>query len=497
MKLSGKEKVSYGLGAVGKDMVYMLSASYILYYYQDLLGVKAAVMGTILMIARIFDAFNDPIMGVIVAKTKTKWGRFRPWLLIGTVTNAIILFFMFACPPSLSGGGLVAYAAATYILWGVTYTMMDIPFWSMIPAFTESGKEREGLTTLARSCAGVGSALVTILTVQCVAMIGKVNQAKDAAKIAIEATLRSEGVLENSDAWTTRVNAALAEASKGAEITGFKWFTLVIAILFILFTVFACITIKEKSTVDVKSASVGEMFRALLRNDQAVTVVATIVLINCSLYITSNLVIYFFKYDFVRGTDLDWSGYYTLFNAFGGGIQILSMMILYPLLRKSLSNLAIFRLSFGLAIGGYAVLFGLFFVGKANIILLLIPAFFIFAAFGMLTVLTTVFLANTVDYGELKNGSRDESVIFSMQTFVVKLASGVAVLLASLCLTFAKLSEDTEAVAATASNSSVVILRVFMTVLPIVGMLIAFAIFQKKYILTDEKLEEIGQKLKG
>ena len=83
-KLKGKEKFAYGIGAVGKDMVYMLSASYVLYYYQDIMGVSAVAMGVILFIARIFDAFNDPIMGIIVAKTKTRWGKFRPWLFIGT-----------------------------------------------------------------------------------------------------------------------------------------------------------------------------------------------------------------------------------------------------------------------------------------------------------------------------------------------------------------------------------------------------------------------------
>ena len=101
MKLTGKEKVSYGLGAVGKDMVYMFSASYVLYYYQDILGVSAIAMGIILMAARVFDAFNDPIMGVVVAKTRTKWGKFRPWLFIGTLTNAVILYLMFAAPPKL------------------------------------------------------------------------------------------------------------------------------------------------------------------------------------------------------------------------------------------------------------------------------------------------------------------------------------------------------------------------------------------------------------
>ncbi|MBQ3774131.1 MAG: MFS transporter, partial [Pseudobutyrivibrio sp.] len=154
--LSGVEKFAYGIGAVGKDMVYMLSASYVLYYFQDIMGVNAIAMGIILLLARVFDAFNDPIMGVIVAKTKTRWGKFRPWLLIGTITNTVLLILMFSAPPTASAKGIVAYAAVTYIMWGVTYTMMDIPYWSMVPAFTESGKEREGLSALARSCAGVG-----------------------------------------------------------------------------------------------------------------------------------------------------------------------------------------------------------------------------------------------------------------------------------------------------------------------------------------------------
>lgn len=453
MKLSVKEKVSYGLGAVGKDMVYMLSASYILYYYQDILRVDAIVMGIILMAARVFDAFNDPIMGVVVAKTRTKWGKFRPWLLIGTITNAVILYIMFAAPPALNGSGLVAYAAIAYILWGVTYTMMDIPFWSMIPAFTEGGKEREGLTTLARSCAGVGSAIITIITMKCVYLLGQ-----------------------------------------GNERAGFKWFALIVAILFILFTTFACIMIKEKSTVDVDSPSVKQMFKALVQNDQAMTVVVTIVLINCALYITSNLLIYFFKYDFGGET---WYDSYTLFNTFGGAIQILSMMLFFPLLRKFMSTMKVFYLSIVLAVLGYVSLLVISFAAMSSVYLLFIPGFLVFTAFGMLTVLTTVFLANTVDYGELRNNRRDESVIFSMQTFVVKLASGVAALIASICLTVCNLSDDTsQAAGVVDAASSVVGLRMTMALIPIIGLVIAVIVFYKKYILTESKLNEIEAELK-
>ncbi len=446
--LSLKEKISYGLGAVGKDMVYMLSASYVLYYYQDTLGVNAITMGVILMAARIFDAFNDPIMGVIVAKTRTRWGKFRPWLMIGTLLNAVVLYLMFSAPPALDGGGLVAYAAITYLLWGVTYTMMDIPYWSMIPAFTHSGRERENLSTLARSCAGVGSAIITVITMKCVYALGK-----------------------------------------GNEQQGFKWFALIIAVLFIASILATCLNIREKSTAYIQSPSIGQMFRSLLQNDQALTIVLTIVLTNCSIYITSNLVIYFFKYDFGGAY---WYNSYTLFNTFGGGMQILSMMLFYPLLRKIFSAIRVFYISISMAVFGYILLLSLSFINMSSLALLLIPAFFIFSASGMLNVLTTIFLANTVDYGEWKNHRRDESVIFSLQTFVVKLASGIAAMIASLCLAVFQLSSDTTQAVQTADHSSVVGLRMTMTVLPAIGLVIAVVFFAKKYRLTERMMEQIS-----
>lgn len=458
MRLTVKEKLSYGLGAVGKDMVYMLSASYILYYYQDILGVNALAMGAILFIARIFDAFNDPIMGVLVAKTKTRWGKFRPWLLVGTLLNAVVLFVMFSAPPSLNGSGLVAYAAVTYILWGVTYTMMDIPYWSMVPAFTEGGKEREGLSALARSCAGVGSALISIVTVMAVSTFGNL----------------------------------FAETTDDVERVGFKYFSLLVAILFVFFITITCAAIKEKSTVDMEAASVKDMFQALIRNDQAMTMVIAIVLINTALYITSNLVIYFFKYDFSPSS---WEGKYTLFNTFGGAFQILSMMLLFPLLRKFMNTMKMFYVCFFMAFFGYTALFVITFSGMTNITVLLVPAFLIMSAMGMLNVIITVFLANTVDYGEWKNNRRDESVIFSMQTFVVKLSSGIAALAASFVLQVFHINKEQAAGAIAASSR--IGLRASMTLLPIVILVVGLIVFRKKYMLTDEKVRQISEQIRN
>ncbi|MCR5666123.1 MAG: MFS transporter [Eubacterium sp.] len=305
-------------------------------------------------------------------------------------------------------------------------------------------------------------------------------------------------------------------STKEVERLGYKYFSLIVAVLFFVFILITCLRIKEKSSVDMKTATVKEMFTSLVQNDQAMTMVIAIVLVNTAVYITSNLLIYFFKYDLGGAS---WTGNYTLFNTFGGGMQIISMIIFFPLLRKFFSIMKVFYISVASAIIGYVILLVMALLGVDNVYPFFVPGFFIFAAVGMLNVIVTVFLANTVDYGELKNGRRDESVIFSMQTFVVKLASGVAALIASICLSVFHISESDSAIEAVdgslvqgvskmvagfvdsvgtiVTENSVVGLRMTMTLLPILALIIAVVVFKKKYILTDEKLEEITAELKN
>ena len=453
MKEFGKKQfAAYGLGAVGKDMVYALSASYIMYYYQDILGLSASFVGFILMIARVFDAANDPFMGVVVAKTNSRWGKFRPWLFTGTILNAFVLYALFAAP-QISGKALMIYFAVMYILWGVTYTMMDIPFWSMIPAVTSTAKDRENLSVVGRTCAGVGYALINVFTVMAVSKLGG-----------------------------------------GIERAGFRLFALIIAILFVIFILFTCFTIHEQKVENMHTTSVKEMFKALFNNDQAIVTVVTIVLINSALYITSNLLIYFFKYD-IGGTT--WKDAYTLFTSVGGISQILGMMVVYPILRSKLSNTIIFKLSLCLAILGYTFLLALCLLGYSSVLtMLMVPGVIIFVANGILTVLTTVFLANTVDYGEVKTGHREESVIFSMQTFVVKAASGLAVFITGVSLDLIGLtSKDGLGEGIPTFSSPLLGLRLLMTILPMIGLVLALVLFTRKFILTDEKAEQIRKQL--
>ena len=453
MKLTLKQKAAFGVGAVGKDMVYALSSSYIMYYYQDIIGLSASFVGFILMIARVFDAINDPFMGILVAKTRTKWGRFRPWLVSGTVLNALVLYAMFSAP-DLKGGAIMAFFAVVYILWGVTYTMMDIPYWSMIPAITSTPEDTENLSVIGRTCAGVGSALIAMGTVLMVNKLGG-----------------------------------------GNERAGFSRVALIVAIIFVVTELICALVVRERENISMHTASVKEMFQALFSNDQALVVVLSIVLINSALYITSNLVIYFFKYD--MGGE-NWSVNYTLFSTVGGACQILGMMVVYPLLRRKLTNTAVFRCAITAAVTGYALLLVFCLTGNAgNLYLLFVPGILIFAANGILSVLTTVFLSNSVDYGELKTGHREESVIFSMQTFVVKLASGVSVFIAGLGISAIGLVGNTEEQGPITQQSAGTImgLRLLMTIMPVVLLICAILFFTRKFRLTDDVVKANAEKL--
>ncbi len=456
MKLTFGQKAAYGIGAVGKDMVYALSASYVMYYYQDILHLPATFVGLILMIARVFDALNDPFMGVLVAKTKTRFGRFRPWLFTGTVLNAFVLYALFAAP-ELGEPQMMVYFSVVYILWGVTYTMMDIPYWSMIPAVTDTPKDRENLSVVGRTCAGVGSALIAMGTMLLVGMLGGNN-----------------------------------------EREGFRWVALIVSVIFVVTEIICCLFMKERSASKMETVSVREMFSALFKNDQAIVVVVTIVLINMALYLTSNFIIYFFKYDFGGA---GWKGDYTLFSTIGGACQILGMMVVYPLLRgRKIANERIFRIACLMAVTGYAILLVLCLMGIThNLLILALPGALAFMANGILSVLTTVFLSSSVDYGEMKTGRREESVIFSMQTFVVKAASGLAVFLTGLGIDLIGLVGDTEDTGEIIQQSAQTLtgLRLLMTVLPMAGLIIALVFFIRRFRLTDSYAQEMHEKLHG
>ncbi len=449
MKLTVRNKLAFCFGAFGKDIVYMLVNSYLLYYYNVVLGMSSVFIGAVLMGARIFDALNDPFMGIVVAKTRTRWGRFRPWILSGSVLNAFTIYALFAVPRGMADSPMRVWMAVFYILWGVTYTLMDIPFWSMIPAITEPGHDREQLSSLARSASGIGDAVPTVLTMIIVPVLS--------------------GTTALTGYWI-----------------GFKYWALIVAAVFVISEVVFVLNVPEKKPTEMKSVGIGEMFRSLFRNDQAMCVVIAVILVYLALDIVGNLILYFFQFD-LGNTDV-----YSVFTAGCFLAQVIFMMLV-PAFRKKTDKLRLFSIGILVQILGFAILLGFAFSGiyKGSWGILMLPGIMVNAGYGVLNVLLTIFLSDSVDYGELKNGTREESVIFSMQTFTVKLASGVAAFLSGVAIDMIGL--DTEAAAQSAATLNG--LRIWMTIPSAVILIAAFLVFKRFYKLDDKRMEEISQKI--
>lgn len=158
-KIPGRIKYTFALGALGKDMIYGMIATFSMIYFTDIIKVNPVFIGVMFFIAKLWDAFNDLFMGMIVDNTRSRWGKFIPWLVIGTLVNSIIFVVLFT-DFHLNGVGLCVFATAAYILWGMTYTIMDIPYWSIIPNLTSNPEEREKVSVLPRIFASIGQSLV-------------------------------------------------------------------------------------------------------------------------------------------------------------------------------------------------------------------------------------------------------------------------------------------------------------------------------------------------
>ena len=431
--ITKKETISYAIGGFGKNLAYGLVSTYTLYYYNAVLGISAAFVGVLLMAARIFDAFNDPLMGVIVAKTKSRYGKYRPWIFTGALTNAFVLFAMFSVPQSIQGDGLKVFVTITYFLCGITYTLSDIPYWSIIPAATRAGREREDLTLYARTFSGIGAALPMIVGMALVAWLGS------------------------------------------GERTGFSLLALITAIIYIISTIITLKNLPPEQHGGMGSASpssdptVRDLLTALVRNSHAMWIAAVIILFNTSIYMMPNLAVYLFQYDIG-----DYSQY-TVFMSISGVIQFAAMVFFYPLLRKKHSNRWIFISGCCAGILGFAILLPLIGIRSLTLWHMVLPAIGISFANGIAYVLTTVFVAGAVDYGEQQNGRRDESVVSSLQTLMVKMSSAFAVLIAGIGLDFVSLSET----AAVQSAASILGLRILFIVPPMVLMALAALIFVK------------------
>ena len=447
-KLTSREKYSYGIGAYGKDLACGIVYTFLMIYFTDVVGINPAFVGTLFLMARLWDAINDPIMGMIVDNTRSRFGKFRPWIFIGTILNSVVLFLLFR-KPELEGSSLYAYYSVMYILWGMTYTIMDIPYWSMIPTLATTKEDREKISVVPRIFASLGGLTVTTFGIALVNKLGNGNQIK-----------------------------------------GFEYFALGIVIIFIISTIVTCINVKEKTQVQVNNEKVNikQAFNILKQNDQLLVFIGIVLAYNLAMQLAGGAAIYYFKY--VAGKESLFSLYSFFKVAEIGGLM------LFPVVTRKIGRQQVFRMATILPMFGLITLFISGLIAPQSILFISVSAVLLNLGSGFLLGSTTVMLADIVDYGEYKLGSRNESIIFSAQTLLVKLASALSGWLIGVGLSLI----GYVAGAAVQSNITIIGIRVIMTIIPSIVALVMYVIYKSKYKINgsfhDEILQVIGSRKK-
>ncbi|MBR5112945.1 MAG: MFS transporter [Clostridia bacterium] len=157
-----KELWMYALGAGGQGMIYAMMSSYISDYYVNILQLPLIFVLLLMLLARVWDAINDPLMGMIVDHKTTKWGKMKPYILFASVPIAVLTILMYSSPDIKSATALMVFAAVVYVLWGMTYTMADVPFWCLPNVMTPDAKERGSVISFTKIINSIGSALPEI-----------------------------------------------------------------------------------------------------------------------------------------------------------------------------------------------------------------------------------------------------------------------------------------------------------------------------------------------
>lgn len=439
---------TFGLGTVGRDMVYTMISMYLMFYLTDVLQLSDDVLWWvtgIIMAARVFDAFNDPFMGVIVDNTHTKYGKFKPWICIGAVLVSILTVLLFS-DFGLSGSAYIVVFGIIYVLWGIAYTMNDISYWSMLPTLSQDQREREEIGSVARICASIGLFAVVTLIVPVTEAIG----------------------------------GAVGSLQKGYFILSI--ILVVIMLAFLCFTVFG---VKEPMIGNKKEehTSVKELVRIIFKNDQLLVTALAMALFMIGYSTTTSFGLYYFKY--VYGDE----GMYSIFALILGVSQIFALSI-FPVLGKRYPRKKLYAFSTALVVTGYLIFFfaptnTMLFIGIAGLILFIGQAF--------IQVMTLMFLTDSVEYGEWKFGKRNDSVTFSLQPFINKMGGAIASGVVGAIVIVSGMSQAQSA--ADMTTSGIFILKIAMMVFPLICIVIGFLVYRSKYILDEEMYGKIVREL--
>ena len=432
--LDKRNRINFGLGTIGRDMFYAFESNCLLYFLSDVLDLPVwvfAAASLVLSVMRIFDAFNDPITGLLIDNIRSPWGKFKPAILVGGVVSAIFALILFSGIGT--GWTFVIIFGLAYLLWDVSFGVNDIGYWTLLPVLSTDQKQREKIGSFSRICASIGAYAVMA-------------------------------------AWQP-VTSALGD-------TPAVWFWCVVVIsgIYLLGLLFPLLGVKERRTAveQQEATTIRQMFRALLKNDQLMWTTLCMALFMIGYCTTINFAIYYMKYLFGN------EGMYMILVVVVGVAQ-LSTLSIYPAVARKMSRRSLYTLGTVLVVIGYLI----FFFAEVSIVLIVIGALFVFVGQAFIQALMLMFLTDTVEYGYWKLGKKNEAITFSIQPFINKIGGALATGIVSLSLIFAGIKID-GGTADSIDTSGKLIVKVAMFLIPVALILIGYFIYLKKFKI-DEK----------
>lgn len=416
-----KERNYFLIGLFGQNIMYNVVASCLMYYLQFTVLIPAMTVSIIFTVARIFDAINDPIMGTIVDRTRSRWGKCVPYLRIIPIPVMIISILCYVSFGFYGDGsramdiGLSLWAAFTYILWGVTYTVGDIPLWGVTSLMTDSEKDRNNLLTAARVVAAIGGGIV-MLSMQSLAL-------------GLGGTL---------------TNALHINAMEG-EKYGFLITAAVISLIGTITFLFAGFGVKERIKVPPKKTNFKENLSIIAHNKPYMQILLSGVL-GSTKTIIAIVAMTIVTYYYASKNPIMALLYMVLL---GGGFFLgqFAFMIITPALNKKFSKKVLYNWSNILSVLPYALIFVAYIIDPhhLNNIAWLLVCFVLFGiaggSNGITTVLQSQMIADCVNYEEYKSGRRPDALFFSGQTFLVKLQNGLATIFCGVAYTVVHFSD--------------------------------------------------------
>ena len=477
-----KNLIFYPLGTIGRDMMYFLFNNCILTYIlftKQLTSSQLLAITAIMVAARIFDGLNDPIMGNIIESTRTKWGKFKPWLLAGVLSTSIVIYLAFNT--KLQGWPFIIFFGVIYFAYSITYTMHDISFWGMIPALSRDADLRNQYTSRATFFAGVGSTLASVL-------------------IPIFTTGE--------------------KALGGSAGTAYGIIALVIAILGPLFILFTLFGVKEHRGEDMEPQmhlNVRRITRTISQNDQ----LRWMILIFLLQQIANSLVFggigssfIYFRYGYEGGL-------YSIFSMVGVAATAV-LMLVYPALSRKFMRKQL--MTFGMimvVIGSVLEILGGMIMPANSVSFIVITIGYMLVNLGLygFYLIMMISIVNTVEYNQLLTGHRNEAIITSMRPLLTKMGSAIVVALTSLTYLIFRVTEKTNQISsfeqqaelkqitdaarmegirdviASVSTSQTNGLLLAMVIIPLVFGFVSYLLYQKNYKLDEKTYEDVCRQL--